>query len=313
MRVSFAIALAALAALVGASGALSDGAPPIGEDAGLTGIETRTGFRYITISQNNRTVLARIGPKGRVVAARFLAGRYTIPGIAYDGTAAGLATNGKRLILTQPRWGSPRQRMSFLIVSTRELHTRAVTLHGDFMFDAISPDGTLLYFIEYLSKDSTRYAVRAYDVPSGRLLPEPVIDRSEPDEEMRGNPITRVMSPNGRWAYTLYDGAGMAPFVHALDTVAAEAHCIDLDILAGRRDLNSLRLRLGDDGTLAVVKGTQRLAVVDLATMRVSDSAPVPSGSGGVPWLPIAAAMGALLVAVAISLAVFRRRRLAPT
>lgn len=312
MRTYLAAGVMALVALAAASRAAADGAPPVDEDAGLSGIATGTGFRYVTINQNNRTVLARIGPEGRVVAARFLTGRYTIPGIAYDGTAAGLAANGKRLILTQPRWGTPREKTPFLIVSTRELHTRAVTLRGDFMFDAISPDGTLLYFVEYLSpKDSTLYAVRAYDVPTGRLRREPIVDRSEPGEEMRGNPITRVTSADGRWAYTLYDGARMAPFVHALDTVDAEAHCIDLDALAGRRDLNSLRLRLGGDGTLTVGKLDQPLAVVDLGTLRVT--VPHPIGAGHFPWTPVGGAIGVLGLAGAVSVVVVRRRRLAPT
>jgi hypothetical protein len=68
------------------------------------------------------------------------------------------------------------------------------------------------------------------------------VDPREPDEDMRGYPITRASSPDGRWAYTLYDGAGKHPFVHALDTQGRTAACIDLDGLAGRDDLYELRL-----------------------------------------------------------------------
>ena len=46
---------------------------------------------------------------------------------------------------------------------------------------------------------------------------------------MRGQPLTRATSPDGRWAYTLYDGAGKEPFIHALDTSTRSARCIDLD------------------------------------------------------------------------------------
>ena len=55
-------------------------------------------------------------------------------------------------------------------------------------------------------------------------LPTPIVDKSEPDERMAGLPITRQTTADGRWAYTLYDGAGKEPFVHALDTVNGEAH-----------------------------------------------------------------------------------------
>jgi hypothetical protein len=61
---------------------------------------------------------------------------------------------------------------------------------------------------------------------------------------MRGNPLTRTTSPGGRWAYTLYDGAGGTPFVHALDTSRRTAHCIDLPALRGSNDLWSLRFHL---------------------------------------------------------------------
>jgi len=138
-------------------------------------------------------------------------------------------------------------------------------LDGDFSFDALSPDGTRMFLIHYLSpRDPTRYEVRALDVPSGKLLPTPIVDKSEPDERMAGFPITRETSADGRWAYTLYDGAGKEPFVHALDTVDGEAHCIDLALLAGRQDLYDLRLDLGPgEGGLAVLDGAERLAVID--------------------------------------------------
>jgi hypothetical protein len=52
-----------------------------------------------------------------------------------------------------------------------------------------------------------------------------------------GLPITREASSGARWAYTLYDGAGGHPFVHALETTGRTAACIDLDALTGRNDL----------------------------------------------------------------------------
>jgi LPXTG-motif cell wall-anchored protein len=123
-----------------------------------------------------------------------------------------------------------------------------------------------------------------------------------------------VTSADGRWAYTLYNGAGMAPFVHALDTVGAEAHCIDLDALAGRNDLFDLRLRRGGGGTLVVSTAREPLTVIDLATLQVRkpDTAPAAHEGQGLPWLPIAGGIG-VLAAAAGGLVLLRRRRLAPT
>ena len=58
----------------------------------------------------------------------------------------------------------------------------------------------------------------ALDLASGRLEGEPIMDPREPDEKMGGFPLSRTMSADGRWAYTLYTG-GEETFVHALDTL----------------------------------------------------------------------------------------------
>jgi hypothetical protein len=313
MRTSLGFALTALLAAGLAGAAQAAGGPSLREDAGLTGIATPTGFRYVAIGERNRTVLARISPHQRVVAVRFLAGRYTIAGVAYDGTATGLSADGKTLVLVRPRFAYPRAKTDFLIVSTPGLHVRdAVTLRGDFSLDAVSPDGSMLYFIQYLSrKDPTEYAVRAFDREGGRLVPEPVVDKSEPGEEMRGNPVSRATSSDGRWAYTLYDGGGKAPFVHALDTVAVAAHCIDLDALAGRNDLPDLRLRLGN-GSLAVVSANERVAVIDTASFQVGEAGSGSSGDGTNGRWPAIGVLAALLAATAASLMIRRRRRPSP-
>jgi LPXTG-motif cell wall-anchored protein len=208
-------------------------------------------------------------------------------------------------VLINPRRTFPRARTSFVVLDATNLRTRQhVVLDGDFSFDALSPDGTRMFLVHYLSRrDPTRYEVRALDVPSGKLLPTPIVDKSEPDERMAGLPITRETTADGRWAYTLYDGAGEEPFVHALDTVDGEAHCIDLAMLSGRQDLYDLRLDLGPgDGALAVVDGAQNLALVDTSDFEpvaaksvAADAGPPSSGSGGWPYvlLGLSGAIGA--------------------
>ena len=106
---------------------------------------------------------------------------------------------------------------------------------------------------------------------------------------MRGLPVTRATSPDGRWAYTLYDGAGKHPFVHALDTVGARAVCIDLDALEGRRDIDGLRLwRAADDGAALDVLSPRRrpLAHIDTATFAVARRARRGDSAAGDGVLP---------------------------
>jgi len=152
---------------------------------------------------------------------------------------------------------------------------RLVTLQGDFSFDAIAPDGSWLYVIHYLSPtDPTRYRVQAFDLQHGRLLAKPIVDPKEPGDKMRGNPLSRAVSADGRWAYTLYDGGGGTPFVHALDTVARSAHCIDLDELAAGTNLWQLRLGIESDGKHLVVRdGGAAKVLIDRLDARLRSGA----------------------------------------
>jgi hypothetical protein len=265
MRTRFLIAtllVLALAPLARADGLpIADASAPamIGGDG--------TDGRFVALPTERGTVVARIGSS--VYASRLLDGRYTVPVVALDHTAAGLSTDGSTLVLINPRRTFPRARTSFVVLGAKSLRTqRQILLQGDFSFDALSPDGRRMFLIHYLSRrDPTRYEVRALDIPSGNLLPTPIVDKSQPDERMAGLPITRQTTADGRWAYTLYDGAGHEPFVHALNTIDGEAHCIDLEMLAGRQDLYDLRLDLGQgDSGLAVLSGSERVAVIDRST-----------------------------------------------
>jgi hypothetical protein len=196
-----------------------------------------------------------------------------------------------------------------------------VRLRGDFSYDAISPDGTWLYLIEYTSPtDPSRYLVRAYDLHTRRLLAAPVTDPREQTDKMRGSPLTRATSPDGRWAHTLYDGAGTTPFVHALDTTRRTARCIDLDALAGS-DLSRVRLLISRGGrTLTVRNARQPVVAVDTRTFELStppsEAAPTPDGDrrrSPFPWpLIVLTAIPALLaLTVIISIGVRRRQRAA--
>jgi hypothetical protein len=273
--VLLALTLAATGIL--AATARADGLPVVNVEVGATGV-TMPGAeaRYVALAVPRGTLVARVQRNGgRVLRSRFVVGRLTIPAVAYDGSASGLSADGRTLVLVRPRQSFPQAVTALAVLDPKRLDVqKRIDLRGDFSFDALSPNGSFLYLIQYVAPDDpTRYVVRAYDLRTGRLLPGAVIDPREPDEKMRGFPATRATSPDGRWAYTLYDGAGSHPFVHALDTIAREAVCIDLHGLAGRTDLFDFRLRVEPGGKTLTVQAPQGpAAVVDTRTFQVRDA-----------------------------------------
>jgi len=296
-------------------------------------------YRYVAISPDlpyrasskrptDFTVVARIDKRGgRVGRWWHLPGRYSIPAAAYDDRSGGLSADGGTLVLSRFSWIYPPRTAGLAILDTRlqlrhpggarrPRHAiRRVSLSGSFSFDAISPDGSTVYLIEHLKPYyGSPYKVRALDTERGRLLPEPIVDPSEPWEEMDGTPVSRVTSPDGRWAYTLYTDhkrghwdRAHKPFIHALDTVGQRAVCIDLPQLEGRTA--SFLLALGADAggrQLEVLnrppdqEGSRALLEVDTRSFEVRETSPEATASSGIgPWPPIAVlgAAAALLLA----------------
>jgi DNA-binding beta-propeller fold protein YncE len=271
---------------------------------------------YLTRSTGGSTSVSRSeNGSGRVSASTSLPGSFTAPVVALDGSPGGLSADGGTLALIRPRASIPQTTTRIAVLDSRNLPLHdVITLRGDFSFDAISPDGSRLYLIEYLSpSDPTQYAVRAYDVGAERLLRHPIVDPDEEAGEMRGFPLTRAASPDGRWAYTLYDGAGKEPFVHALDTVAGRAVCIDMPILEdfSFNRLHRLELAVNPDGSaLDVVDRKTPVATVDASTFEVSTpSEAADSVGGGLPWSAIVAATALAALVAAASLIARRRHR----
>jgi hypothetical protein len=257
---------------------------------------------------------------GAVNSFAALHGAWGIAQVANDGSTGGLSADGTTLVLSRTTQTFFPARSRFALVNPVKMRLqRVVTLQGAFYFDAISPDGGTMYLIELTSpRNVLHYVVRAYDLRHDRLVPGAIVDKSEPDERMAGFPIARATSGDGVWAYTLYQKPRGALFVHALNTQAGLAHCIDLPTLP---DAATGVVRLSLDGSrLDVLLAGQVYAAVDRTTFAVTrapatavastapaeGNAPVRRSSGRSPiW--IAAPAGLLAIGVA-AFAVRRRR-----
>ena len=159
-------------------------------------------------------------------------GAWALPRIGDDPTPVGLSVDGKTLVLIPAGDANPHRTTSrFAVVpfppiaGAPKLAPRVIELPGALDFDAVSPDGRILYVVQHLDGDGG-YQVRAVDLPAGTMRPEIITDKRNLDETMAGWPIAQLRSPTGL-VLTLYRGVDH-PFIHALNTVDARAVCIDL-------------------------------------------------------------------------------------
>jgi hypothetical protein len=275
--------------------------------------------RYTALGVRHDTLVERTDRRGYVQLSRIIRGSYGVAAAASDGSTTGLSADRRTLVLPQYTTNYPPTRTRLAVLDAHRLVVRRyVTLSGFYTVDAISPAGDWLYLIHYLStRNLLRYEVRAYDLAHDRLLPTPVVDKREPGEKMAGTAMTRLYSPGGRWAYTLYLRPSGAPFVHALDTANQTAFCTDLPKPPdGQVDLTlgpgGRTLRFVGDGQVRALIDTQSFTVTRPASRRPAPARPHPpkdtGGGGGLPaWLTALVALAA--VAGLAGIAGVRRRR----
>ncbi len=318
--------LALLAALILAPGAFADGGPDPGVLQAGGGISTRSGsVRFVTIQTGRVTTLEAIATAGgQVIRSTQIRGGWGVPFVDYSGTTGGLSQNGHTLVLAQSGYDGVcdqkgctplRRTTTFQLIDPQTLHRRAsLSLHGDFAYDALSPDGKRLYLIQHTSTaNTTKYVVRAYDLKRHRLLPGLIADRTQRGWIMQGIPMARATSQDGRYVYTLYANPGGYPFVHALDSVAGRAHCIgipwtneqslgDLDLLT--LSPNGYQLTIGT----RTPTGSRMFFRVDTDSYRIT---PITPSRAGFPWWTLA--LLTLLAPISLLLARTRRTKRLPT
>jgi hypothetical protein len=273
MKLLLALALVLVLA-VAADAARGDGSPYApGLVQGASGVVSPDrSVRYVALGTARSTVVAAIRVRtGRVVRSNVLRGFFGVPIVAWDNSTGGVSGDGRTLVLGS--YGPPpgtRGVTRFVVLGAKTLlKLRTLALEGSWAYDAISPDGSKMFLIEYLAAGKNpHYRVRSLDVATGRVDPDPVVDRREQEVLMRGQPVTRVSSADGRWAYTLYARPTQEPFVHALDTARRRAYCIDLPLHLRQLEQMALRLRI-HGAALEVRNRRATVATVDAETLEL--------------------------------------------
>ncbi len=278
--------LLVLACPLAVPSARASGGPLFAAVGGAGVAQGPTRFVPVVNNSGNDTTLEAISTKdGTVGRTLDLVGQWGVPSTAAG--AEGLSLDGKRLVLTDVADGQTSPSL-FLVIDPKTMRiVRPITLTGVFSYDAMSPDASRLYFIQYKNTDglagaTSHYVVRAYDTKSGRLLPGRVADRTQKSWVMEGYPVTRTTSSGGRWVYTLYQNPGGYPFVHALDTVRGVAHCVGIP-MTNQSGIYNIVLSL-HGRTLSVHWRSGRPFVnVNTTTWHVT-----PAHRGGFPWWTLA-------------------------
>ena len=265
------LALATILGMCWAATAAADGGGPSpGLDYGNGVVAPGGKLRYVALFDGRGTLLESIAVgSGKVKGARTFKGNYGIPAVTFGGDTGGLTRDGRRLVLAT--WPGVSSVTRFMVVDPRSFRVRdRLRLPGRFAFDALSPDGSLMYLLQYLGKPGAAaqpYAVRAYNWQTKTLYPGAIVDRREPDEKMTGLPMTRTRTASG-WAYTLYSRTNKGPFVHALDTVHRKAFCVDLPWKDSNTWVGTVRMRVRG-GVLELRRDGRTITRVDRKTLEV--------------------------------------------
>jgi hypothetical protein len=262
------VLLTLMAGLVTAETSSAKEIGAVGAAQGVVMEQGGTPFRYVTVNPHTKpalTIVERIDiSDGAIDRWWYLPGSYVIPAVAYDGSAGGLSANGNLLALVRFTRAYPPRPTKLAILDTdvylrhphkpgqrRPRHAISyLNLPGYFYFQAISPNGSTLYLRHYWTHGhgSDDFGLRALDTSSGRLSRRSLAV-SNSKRRLSGLPISGATSPNGRWAYALYDGDRHMPFLLALDTMGGRVIRVDLPGLE-RLVANPylLKLRLNEAG-----------------------------------------------------------------
>lgn len=181
---------------------------------------------YRASGADTTTIRAVSVATGKTLREKVVDRAYKLPVVDFGGLPAGLSPDGRWLTLFEAGDGKSR----VVVMDTAFAQApRPVELDGDFGFDAIDNNASVLFLIQYVvPSDRTRYQVRAFDLAQGLLRPGAVVDKTAGQPIMQGLRQTSVASPDGQYVFSLYFNWTHGPFIHALDVRSGVAQCIFL-------------------------------------------------------------------------------------
>ena len=253
-----------------------------------SGVPDGTWSQLVTVAAKAKTTVVRALDVPELGgASQVIDGAWRLPTLGADPTPVGVSGDGQTIVLVADgaKAASGAAASSRFAILHRSLSgkPRFVTLQGSFEYDALSPDGAILYVVEHLPAPPVgHYQVRSIDTATGILRDGVVVDKTGLDEAMAGYPIAQARQPYGM-VFTLYRGREH-PFIHALNTVDAWALCIDLPATGADDATAALDWGLAataDGHTLVAANATLGLAAEiplgDLAVRRSVTFAPAAS------------------------------------
>ena len=261
------------------------------------GVLSADGKTLLTAQVRGKSTLLRrvTVASGRVIAHRTIPGRWSFQVAAADGTLVAGGDRGEPIALvTAARargyLGDARTTRIALLSSDLAGELQVLTLPGNFGVDAVGPDSHYLYLVQHLVGE--HYQVRAYDMLARKLVAQPVVSKTEPNEKMQGLPLARAASPTGNMVLTLYRKPSGMPFVHALFANALYAVCIDLPASArvDPADPSSWGVALAGNQLYLANADSGWVAAVDYTSFKVLRTASLGAQTGtGVAPRPLAA------------------------
>ncbi len=217
---------------------------------------------YTATARDGQTTISIINTQtGATMHSFVIAGTYSIAEQDFANSVS--SPDGRWLALRQSGWANNRTTIALVDTQARKL-VKTVQLNGNLSLDAISPQAGIIYLLQYLNDGSNHYYVKAYDTRANQLLPTIIADKGElNDPRMVGTALTRKVSADGEFAYTLYiDATRNIAFVHILPLadkpepggsnelpVPQFARCIDLPTGKSADLLRYYTLALSPDGS----------------------------------------------------------------
>ena len=174
-------------------------------------------------------------------------------------------------------------------------HPDLIEHPGALQPEALSPDGTVVFLLDHAA---TSYRVRIFDLASRSLYDSIGRDKS-PAEDMYGQAVHAVLSPDGAVLSTLYRVAGdptARPFVHVLYLAGAWSYCADLPF----GDYTSIATSL-DGRTVYVATKDGSWISIDVSEMSQTSTDPLPMVVHPVSAPPVPMATGGSLVAADVT------------